>query len=128
MSDPLLPCLREQGGGPILQVLVRPRSSRNRIEGLQGDALKLSLAAAPVGNKANQDCLELLAHHLGLSPSQLWIKAGSKSHRKLIALEGCSLPHLQQRLRAILGEREQEIKGGSRPRRERRSQAGRGSG
>jgi uncharacterized protein (TIGR00251 family) len=86
----------------LLKVLVRPRSSRDRIEGLQGDALKISLTTPPLEGKANQACLRFLAGQLGLRPSQLSLSSGHRSHHKLIVIQDCPPQHILDRLHALL--------------------------
>jgi uncharacterized protein len=46
--------------GLLLQVHVKPKSSRNRLIGVHGHRLKIAVTAAPEKGKANAAVLELL--------------------------------------------------------------------
>jgi len=81
---------------------VQPRSARNRIVGLHGDALKLKLTAPPVEGAANKACLEVLVQALGVPKSCLEITAGQSSRLKKIFIR-CS-PAEAARIRRRLEE------------------------
>ena len=78
--------IREHPEGIIFKVLVQPRSSKNTIIGLHGDALKLKLTAAPVDNAANKMCIKFLAARLGVSKSRIEIILGHTSRSKQVLL------------------------------------------
>jgi len=72
--------------GITFTVRVQPRSSRNRIEGRHGDALKIRLTARPVDDAANRMCIAFLAKALGVRKSSLSILSGHTSRTKRILL------------------------------------------
>lgn len=72
--------------GLAFRVHVQPRSSRNQVVGLHGDALKVKLTAPPVEGAANAACIAFLADALGLPKSALSIVAGHTGRRKAIAI------------------------------------------
>lgn len=74
--------------GLAFKVWLQPRSSLNRIVGLQGDALKVKLSAPPVDGKANKALLEFLAKKLGVGKSRLQIIAGHTSREKQVEVTG----------------------------------------
>lgn len=76
--------IRKHPEGIIFKVYVQPRSAKNMIVGLHGDALKLKLTAPPVDNAANKLCIKFLAAHLGVSKSQLEIISGHTSRTKKV--------------------------------------------
>jgi uncharacterized protein (TIGR00251 family) len=78
--------IRKHPEGIIFKIFVQPRSSKNMIVGLHGDALKLKLTAAPVDNAANKMCIKFLAKHLGVSNSQIEIISGHTSRTKQLLL------------------------------------------
>jgi uncharacterized protein (TIGR00251 family) len=78
--------IREHPEGIIFKIFVQPRSSKNMIVGLHGDALKIKLTAAPVDNVANKMCIKFLAKHLGVSNSQIEIISGHTSRTKQLLL------------------------------------------
>ena len=78
--------IREHPEGIIFKIFVQPRSAKNMIVGLHGDALKLKLTAPPVDNAANKMCIKFLAKSLGISKSQLEIISGQTSRTKQVRL------------------------------------------
>jgi uncharacterized protein (TIGR00251 family) len=70
------------------KVLLQPRASREGVEGLQGDALKVRVTAPPLEGRANKALKKLLAARLGLSPSRIEIIAGRRSREKLVRVSG----------------------------------------
>ena len=72
--------------GIVFKVFVQPRSSTNKIVGVYGDALKISVTAAPVGGAANHMCLKFLAKQLATPPRLLEIISGHNSRTKKILL------------------------------------------
>jgi uncharacterized protein (TIGR00251 family) len=70
--------------GCVFQVRVSPRSRRDEVVGLHGDALKIRLTAPPVEGKANRALREFLAKQLGVSPSAVEILTGHTSRQKRV--------------------------------------------
>jgi uncharacterized protein len=68
--------LHRDRSGIIFKVRVQPRSSKNKIVGLYGDAIKINLVAAPVDNAANRMCIDFLSKSLGVSKSSLKVLSG----------------------------------------------------
>jgi len=84
--------IRKTPEGVAFKVLIQPRSSKNMIAGLHGDALKIKLTAPPVDNAANKMCLKFLAKSLGVSRSSLEIITGHNSRHKQVLLRSDSSP------------------------------------
>ena len=76
--------IREHPRGIVFKVFVQPRSSINRIVGVYGDALKVSVTAPPVGGAANQMCIKFLAKQLGIPSHLLEIISGHTGRTKKI--------------------------------------------
>lgn len=74
--------------GVLLRIRVQPRASADRLEGLQGDQLRIRLTAPPVGGAANAACIAFLAKQLGVSRSRVQLTAGEKSRDKLVHIAG----------------------------------------
>jgi uncharacterized protein (TIGR00251 family) len=72
--------------GVKFKVFVQPRSSKNTISGLHGDALKIRLTAPPVDNAANKMCIQFLAKTLQISKSSIEIVSGHTSRTKMVLL------------------------------------------
>ena len=78
--------IRDNGQGIIFKVYVQPRSSKNMIAGLYGDALKIKLKAPPVDGAANKMCIQYLAKCLKVPKSSLEIISGQSSRTKRLRL------------------------------------------
>lgn len=68
-------------------MFIQPRSSKNSVVGLYGDALKIKLTAPPVEGAANKMCIEFLAKQLGVPKSTLSIISGHSSRTKQILIK-----------------------------------------
>lgn len=76
--------INQRTDGISFKVFVQPRSSKNTIAGLHGNALKIRLTAPPVDNAANRLCIKYLAKYLKTSKSTLEILSGHTSRNKLL--------------------------------------------
>ena len=81
-----------------LKIHLQPRASRNGINGVQGDALKLRVTAPPVEGRANKALKKLLAQRLGIPPSRITIITGQRSREKLVQVSGISKAELEKAL------------------------------
>jgi len=70
----------------VVNIRVVPRSSKNKIDGVLGDALKVRLQAPPVEGKANRALIELLAQRLALPISSIQVLSGRTSRMKKVRL------------------------------------------
>jgi uncharacterized protein (TIGR00251 family) len=75
-----------------------PGASRDRIQGLYGDALKVQVTAAPEGGKANARIEAVLAEALGLAARQVQVVQGHSNPRKVVAVRGLDAAELRRRL------------------------------
>ncbi len=80
----------ERAEGAIFRVRVLPRSRRDEVVGLHGDALKIRLVAPPVEGKANRALQEFLAERLDVSRSAVAILSGHASRQKRVRVAGVS--------------------------------------
>ena len=78
--------IQEDTRGVKFKVFVQPRSSKNMIAGLHGDALKIKLTAPPVDNAANKMCIKFLSKSLQVSKSSIEIISGHTSRTKMVLL------------------------------------------
>jgi len=74
--------------GCLLKCWIQPRSSRNAVVGVHGDAIKIALTAPPVDGKANKELLKFLAKYFKLPQSSIQIIAGESSRSKTILITG----------------------------------------
>lgn len=84
--------------GVTIQVSVQPRSSKNQIVGLKGEALKIKLTAPPVEGAANKMLIELIAKELGVSKSNIEIRHGQSGKTKVIFIHSLTEELAKQRL------------------------------
>jgi uncharacterized protein (TIGR00251 family) len=71
-----------------LTVKVHPRAKRSALKGRLGDAWRLDLAAPPVDNKANEECVRFLAELAGVPRARVRIVTGLTSRVKVVEIEG----------------------------------------
>ena len=72
----------------ILHVKVVPGSSRDRVVGKYGDAIKVQVSAAPEKGKANAAVIKVLAEFFEIKPSQVELIGGAGNPRKQFRLSG----------------------------------------
>ena len=84
--------IKESPEGIRFKAFIQPRSSKNEIVGLHGDALKIRLTAPPVDNAANKMCIKFLAKTLGIPKSSIDIASGHTSRTKQILLRHKNAP------------------------------------
>ena len=82
-----LPCLRQTEAGVEIFLYLQPRASRNKVVGLQGEELKVSLTAPPVDGAANKACCAFLAKLCSLPKSCVRLISGETSRHKRLFLE-----------------------------------------
>ena len=85
-SSKLSLIVSEKQDGCILKCWIQPRSSRNALVGIHGDAIKIALTAPPVDGKANKELLKFLAKYFKLPKSSIQIIAGESSRNKTILI------------------------------------------
>ncbi|MDQ4106186.1 MAG: DUF167 domain-containing protein [Actinomycetota bacterium] len=73
----------------MLTLRVSPGAKRSSVEGTYGRrALKLKIAAPPVGGKANAETERFLAKLLGVSRSEVSVEKEARSRDKVVLLRG----------------------------------------
>ena len=84
--------------GVTFAVKVHPRAKKNAVTGEVGDALKVSLTAPPVDDRANEACIEFFAKLLKLPRSSVTIASGESSRAKIIRVVGLSAEETRKRI------------------------------
>lgn len=97
MSSFFLP----SGQGYVLRLQVSPGASRTEVVGLQGNRLKVRVAAAPEKGKANKKLLDFLAKRLDLPKKAVRLAGGGQSREKVVEVLDLS-PDLAARLQNLL--------------------------
>ena len=88
----------------VLYVHVQPGAGRASVVGRHGTALKVRVAAAPEGGRANEATAELLADTFGLKRAQVELASGPSSRSKQFKLAGVDLDTFRTQLeRAAAG-------------------------
>jgi len=90
--------IRKRKQGVTLKVHVVPRSARNEIVGIHGEALRIRLNASPVRGAANAALIALVAKTLGVPQRQVQIISGQTSTRKVLAVSGLDKETAQRKL------------------------------
>ncbi len=70
-----------------IQVKVKPNSGKQKIEQLEDGSLVVHLKSSPVKGKANQELIEVMAKNYQVTQSQVAIRCGLFSKRKLIEIK-----------------------------------------
>ncbi|MBI3584957.1 MAG: YggU family protein [Nitrospinae bacterium] len=91
--------IREAENYVTFSVRVQPRSSRNEICGIYGDAIKIKLTSPPVEGEANEGLIKFLAGILKISKGQIEIISGQKSKSKLIKIRGIKKERIEECLK-----------------------------
>ena|SRR3989442_954880 len=73
--------------GLSLSIKVAPGASKTAIVGVEGDFVKIRLAAPPVDGKANRELIDYIAKLLSVPKSKVHIQSGLTSKRKVILVE-----------------------------------------
>lgn len=102
--NPVAPIWRETVRGVRLRVRVQPRSSRNRVAGIQGKALKVQVNAPPAGGAANRAVIDVLAAWLGVPRGAVELIQGQTGRGKLVEIMADDPRALGRRLQAALTE------------------------
>jgi len=89
--------MHETDKGVTFAVKVHPRAKKNAITGEIGEAVKVSLTAPPVDDRANQACIEFFAKLLKVPRSSVTIASGLSSRNKVIRIAGVTGQYVRDR-------------------------------
>ena len=95
--------LRQTPAGVELLVYVQPRASRDQVVGVQGDELKVRLAAPPVDGAANAACRAFFAKLCRLPQSQVSLVTGETSRHKRLLLAGVDVARVMAVVEPLTG-------------------------
>jgi len=93
--------IRDVPGGAVVAVKVTANSSRDKLVGVLGDALKIATATAPERGRANRAIAEILARSLGVNRRDVAISAGLTSPHKEFTVSGISAGWLREKLERV---------------------------
>jgi len=77
-----------------MSVYIQPRAAKTQIAGMHDGAIKIRIAAPPVDAAANRALIEFIAARLGIAKRQVTIVSGHQSRRKILDIDGVTLPQL----------------------------------
>lgn len=87
--------------GLSFSVKVQLGRAPSAIQGIEGESLKVRLAAPPVDGKANEELIRLISRSLHLPKSKISILTGVFSRQKVLLLEQFSEENFQRFLRGF---------------------------
>jgi uncharacterized protein (TIGR00251 family) len=90
--------MREKDGKIFLDIKAAPGSSKSALSDIQAGRLKVKIAAAPEGGKANAELIAFFAGALGCAKKDITLALGEKSRLKTLAFPA----KLKERLRALI--------------------------
>jgi uncharacterized protein (TIGR00251 family) len=93
-------CTRREGDRLLLDLKVVPGASRTEIVGIKERRVRVRVAAAPEGGKANAELRAFLAKALGCAKSAVMLVSGEKSRLKTLSVPAATA----QALRELIGE------------------------
>lgn len=91
--------IKETKEGFLLAVRLQPRASRAKICGCYDDSLKIKVISPPLEDRANKECVELLAKLFGVSKSSLKVVSGKKNKNKEVLISKVSFDDLRKVLK-----------------------------
>lgn len=97
--------MRLREGGVELAVRLNPRASREGVQGLHGDRIKLAVHAAPVAGAANEALVHLVAEAAGTPPRQVRVVVGARSRSKTVLVASSDPEGTARRILGRLGRR-----------------------
>lgn len=90
--------IEEARGTVLLHLWIQPRASRDEVAGVQGEALKIRIAAPPVDGEANAALEQFLAKKLGVPRSAVRLVHGQTGRRKTAEISGIDAAQLKRSL------------------------------
>jgi uncharacterized protein (TIGR00251 family) len=90
--------VRDSKDGAVLTVHVQPKAAYSACVGIHGEALKIRIAATPVGGAANRELIRFLADELSLPTAAVHIESGESSRHKRVRLKGTTAVTVMTRL------------------------------
>jgi uncharacterized protein (TIGR00251 family) len=82
----------------VLRLHVQPGAGRTAVVGVHGDALKVRVAAAPEGGRANAAVLNLVATTIGVKEDAVELTSGQSSRSKRVKVSGVDVDEVRRLL------------------------------
>jgi len=71
-----------------ISIRLAPKSSRDKVLGPHGDAIKIAITAPPVDGKANAHLIKFLSKRLKIAKSAISIVSGELCRDKVLQIDG----------------------------------------
>lgn len=91
--------IEQFGGGVRFPIKVVPGSSRDRVMGLLGDALKVAVSKPASAGQANEAVIQTLAKFFGVKAKSVSIVRGHSSAQKVIEIVGLNPSQIESKLK-----------------------------
>ena len=72
--------------GLVLRLFIQPKASRDQIQGLHGEELKVAITAPPVDGQANSHLIKYLAKQFKVAKGQIQIVRGELGRHKTVTV------------------------------------------
>ena len=82
----------------VLRLHVQPGAGKSGVVGRHGDALKVRVAAAPEGGRANAAVVSLIATTLGVKEDAVELTSGQSSRTKRVKVSGVEVDEVTRLL------------------------------
>jgi hypothetical protein len=93
--------IRNEIGGVTICVKVVPNSSRDKVAGVLGDALKITTATPPEKGKANAAVAKILAKTLDIDSRRVTLATGQTSAHKEFHVKGITADEIRAKLQEM---------------------------
>lgn len=77
----------KQTAATVIRVKVKPNSRVSALESVEGGAWLARLKSAPIGGKANEELIALVAEHFKCGKASVSIKSGAASRMKWVRIK-----------------------------------------
>ena len=82
--------LEEKNGDHIINLRDIPRATKDAVQGLMGDALKIRIQAPPIEGKANLYLIKFIAKQWKIPRAQIEILSGETGRNKRVCIHAAS--------------------------------------
>lgn len=90
--------IQQVAEGVRLRIRVVPRASLTEVAGMQGDMVRIRLAAVPVDGAANEALVRFLVDRLSVPRSAVRLISGQASRSKVVLVYGAESERVRENL------------------------------
>ena len=100
--------VRQAGDELWLDLFIQPKASRDQIQGVHGDELKVAITAPPVDGQANSHLIKYLAKQFKVAKGQIQIVRGELGRHNTVTIHAPK--QLPQEIALLLAEQSAELR------------------